>query len=132
MDRPKSKYAAWEEPPQEGEPFDYDAVPNKFYMDIETVGSMPPDEVMQQGIKYLQEKLATVIKTFRKEDGDGGADDGFGDGGVRSPGMDYGMGGMGGPGGGGFETPYAGADGRTPYAGYGGTTPYGGSNGWGA
>ena len=94
-------------------------------MDIESVGSMPPDEIMQQGIKYLQEKLAAVIKTFREE----------GDEGVRSPGQaDYSMGGMGA--GGGYETPYgAGAgvgDGRTPYgagAGYG-QTPYGSGNGW--
>lgn len=125
VNRPKSKFSSWEEPPQEGEPFDYDAVPNKFYMDIESVGSMPPDEIMQQGIKYLQEKLATVIKTFRK-DGDGAdGGDGFDDSGVRSPGMDYGMGGLGGPGGGGYETPFAGSDGRTPYANYGGATPYG-------
>jgi DNA-directed RNA polymerase II subunit RPB3 len=79
----------------EGEPFNYDAQPNRFYMDIETVGSMPPDEIMQQGIKYLQEKLAAVIKAFREGEGDDG---------VRSPGQaDYAMGGMGGAG---YETPY--------------------------
>jgi DNA-directed RNA polymerase II subunit RPB3 len=94
-------------------------------MDIETVGSMPPDEIMQQGIKYLQEKLAAVIKTFREEGDDSG---------VRSPGQaDYAMGGMGG--GGGYETPYGAggvADGRTPYgagSGFGQATPYGAGNG---
>jgi DNA-directed RNA polymerase II subunit RPB3 len=82
---------------------------------------------MQQGIKYLQEKLAAVIETFSSKNENG---DGFGDG-MRSPGQDYAMGGMGGPGG--YETPYgAGQDGRTPYgAGFGGATPYGsGANGW--
>ncbi|KAL7267332.1 RNA polymerase II subunit 3 [Rhizina undulata] len=129
---PKSKYADWEDAPVEGEPFNYDAVPSRFYLDIETVGSLPPDEIMQQGIKYLQEKLATVIKVFT--DGPTGDADGFGDSGVRSPGQDYAMGGMGSGGGAGFETPYGGGSGmdnRTPYAGggFGGATPYG-SNGW--
>ncbi|KAI5776618.1 DNA-directed RNA polymerase [Geopyxis carbonaria] len=106
---PKSKFASWEDPPMEGEPFDYDAVPNKFYMDIETVGSMPPDEIMQQGIKYLQEKLAAVIKAFRAGDEEGG-EYGGGGGGGGSPG-DYPMGGA-------------------PY-GFGGTTPgYGSNNAW--
>ncbi|CCX07333.1 DNA-directed RNA polymerase [Pyronema domesticum] len=122
---PASKFASWEDPPTEGEPFNYDAQPNRFFMDIETVGSMPPDEIMQQGIKYLQEKLAAVIKTFREEGDDSG---------VRSPGQaDYAMGGMGG--GGGYETPYGAggvADGRTPYgagSGFGQATPYGAGNG---
>lgn len=128
---PPSKFADWEDPPQEGEVFDYDAVPSRFYMDVESVGSMPPDEIMQQGIKYLQEKLAAVIKGLNGEDMGNGMDDGYGDQGMRSPGaggQDYQMGGMGGPQG--YETPYGAADGRTPYAAYGATTPYGGANGW--
>lgn len=127
---PVSKFAEWEEPQQEGEPFNYDALPEKFYMDVEGVGSMPPDEIMQQGIKYLQEKLATVIKSLKGEDQ--GGDDGYGDGGMRSPGAGGGDFGMGGTGGAGYETPFAGGqDGRTPYAGgYGGSTSYGGSGGW--
>ena len=126
LHRPKSKYADWEEPPIEGEPFNYDAVPSRFYLDIESAGSLPPDEILQQGIKYLQEKLATVIETFSNKNEAG---DGFGDG-VRSPGQDYAMGGMGG-GGAGYETPFQG--GRTPFGGggFGGATEYGGSaNGW--
>ena len=125
LHRPKSKYADWEEPPIEGEPFNYDAVPSRFYLDIESAGSLPPDEILQQGIKYLQEKLAAVIETFSNKNEAG---DGFGDG-VRSPGQDYAMGGMGG-GGAGYETPYQG--GRTPFGGgFGGATEYGGSaNGW--
>jgi hypothetical protein len=38
--RPKSKYAQWEEPTQEGEPFDYDAVPERFYFEIESIGNL--------------------------------------------------------------------------------------------
>lgn len=114
--RPKSRFASWEDPPLEGEPFNYDAQPQRFYMDIESVGSMPPDEIMQQGIKYLQEKLASVIKAFREDPVDDG---------VRSPGQaDYAMGGMGG-GPGGYETPY-GAGGAMGDA----RTPYGAGNGW--
>lgn len=81
---------------------------------------------MQQGIKYLQEKLASVIDTLGRKNESG---DGFGDG-MRSPGQDYAMGGMGG--GPGYETPYgAGTQGSgTPYAGFGGATPYGSNNGW--
>jgi DNA-directed RNA polymerase II subunit RPB3 len=116
---PESKFASWEEKPLEGEPFDYDAVPSRFYMDIESVGSIPPDEILQQAIKYLQEKLASVIKTFRDTTEDD--IDGFGDG-VRSPGQDdFAMGGG--------TTPFPGG-GQTPYGGgYGGASSYK-ANGW--
>lgn len=104
-------------------------MPSRFYLDVESVGSLPPDEILQQGIKYLQEKLAAVIDTFNSKNETA---DGFPDG-VRSPGQDYALGGMGG-GGAGYETPYgAGQDGRTPYGagGFGGSTPYGNApNGW--
>lgn len=95
-------------------------------MDVETVGSIPPDEILQQAIKYLQEKLAAVIKTFAEPGGDV---DGFGDGGVRSPGpQDYAMGGM--DGGFGGTTPY-GNNNQAPYNGFaGGETPYAGPPSW--
>lgn len=131
--RPKSKYADWEEPPQEGEPFDYDAVPTRFYFEVESVGNLEPDAIIQQGIKVLQQKLAAVIQDLS------GAEGGYD--GPRSP--DVMMGGavqqpwqqdQG------FATPYgnAGAGGNagwngnngaaTPY----GATPYGqnGASGW--
>jgi DNA-directed RNA polymerase II subunit RPB3 len=106
-------------------------------MDIESVGSMPLDEIMQQGIKYLQEKLAAVIKTF---DDSGAApnavpaDDGFDDG-VRSPGqVDYNIGAIGAAAPGGYDTPFgagnAAPDNRAPYAGFGGSTPYAANDGW--
>jgi DNA-directed RNA polymerase II subunit RPB3 len=101
--------------PNEDEPFNYDAVPNRFFFDVETVGGLDPDQIVQTGIQTLQQKLAGVIQELRGEDMDG-AD--FG--GVRSPqmnsggyGQDYGnnsvWGNNAGPGGG--TTPY----GATPY-----------------
>lgn len=134
LPRPPSEYADWEEPPQEGEPFDYDAVPNRFYFNVETAGALPPDAIITEGIKVLQIKLAQMVKDLSEGDGDGnGAYDG-----PRSP--EFGGGGGDGWGGGqdpGFTTPYgnggnqsawggAGAGGgTTPY----GTTPYGGAGG---
>src|SRR5271167_3616614 len=67
--RPKSKYADWEDPPQAGEPFDYDAVPSRFYFEVESAGNLEPDTVIQQGIKVLQQKLAVVIQDLTEGDG---------------------------------------------------------------
>ena len=140
LERPTGKNAEWEDPPQEGEPFDYDAVPSRFYFNIETVGGLEPDVVMQQGIKVLQQKLAAVIQELA-----GGDDRGGGGGGVPAAdgpdafggrtaadashaGPDYGMAQ-------GYTTPYgnggggasAWGGGQTPY----GATPYGrGDNPW--
>ncbi|EFW98980.1 RNA polymerase 2 subunit 3 [Grosmannia clavigera kw1407] len=150
---PKSDNARLEEPAQEGEPFDYDATPGRFYYDVESIGQMEPDAIVQNGIKTLQQKLAALIHELTAGDGLGGfgnGADGAGGGlgghgdynGPQSP--DYG--GMGGGSGGGgsgadswqdqgYTTPYAtgnssqpswGAGGTTPY----GTTPYGNGGGW--
>ena len=59
---PASKNADWEEPPQEGEPFDFNAEPDQFFINLESTGVMPPDQILHSGIKTLQQKLATVIK----------------------------------------------------------------------
>ena len=59
------------------------------------MGQIPPNEIIFQGIKYLQEKLATVVRELQERDhgedefgaGRGGAN-GFGgwdDGGLQSP-----------------------------------------------
>ncbi|KAF8460244.1 DNA-directed RNA polymerase [Kalaharituber pfeilii] len=132
---PKSANADWEEPPQEGEPFNYDAVPNRFYIDVESVGQIPPQEILEQGIKYLQEKLAAIIQGLTGSDA---GVDGFG-GGARSPPGAHGGGGMNGHGAGGrgdsdwdagYTTPFQ-SGGRTTYDGWnGGTTPYAGGGGW--
>ncbi|AOA65147.1 RNA polymerase II subunit B44 [Komagataella phaffii CBS 7435] len=58
---PDSKYATWEEPPKPGEVFDYKAKPNRFYMTVETTGSLKANQVFSRGIKTLQEKLANVL-----------------------------------------------------------------------
>jgi DNA-directed RNA polymerase II subunit RPB3 len=136
--RPKSKYAEWEEPPQEGEPFDYDAVPERFYFEVESVGNLEPDAIIQQGIKVLQQKLAAVIQDLTEGDaltngvnGQGAYDA------PRSP-EDVGMNGAWGQDQG-YATPFGngnssnqqwGAGAATPY----GATPYGqqngSSNGW--
>lgn len=103
-------------------------------MEVEGVGNLDPDSVIQQGIKVLQQKLAAVIRdlTERKRTGGGmngmGADDGSGT--PRSP--DTGINGVSWPQDQGFTTPYqpqgpgwgGGAGGATPF----GATPYGQSN----
>ena len=76
--RPPSNVAKWEEPAQEGEPFNYDAVPERFYFDVESVGNLDPDAIIQNGIKVLQNKLAAVIQDLTASDdqtnGNGGYD----------------------------------------------------------
>lgn len=135
---PDSKNAGWEEPPQEGDVFDYDAEPTRFYINIEGSGVMPPDQILHSGIRVLQQKLATVIQELQH------SGQGQMNGGPRSPDMmdmtgnatayghetAYG----GGSAWGGVTAPAAGpsgwdqpAGGATPY----GATPYGQSGvGW--
>ena len=111
-------------PPNPDEPFNYDAVPTRFFYDVETVGGLEPDQIVTQGISILQRKLAEIIKEL--SGGVGGPED-FG--GAQSPtlnGAGYGDAGgytpVGGPGYGGASS-WGGAaqGGATPY----GATPYG-------
>ncbi|KAI0861404.1 DNA-directed RNA polymerase [Xylaria cubensis] len=124
---PKSKYAEWEEPPAEGEPFDYDAVPSRFYFEVESVGNIEPDAIIQEGIKELQRKLAGLIHGLGENDDMNGDYDG-----PRSPdGMDGGTPWQDQ----GYTTPYAGAGNASAWGGAAtqyGTTPYGnsGTAGW--
>ena len=62
---PDSKNVDWEEPSQEGERFQYEAEPNQFFINLEGTGVMPPDAILHNGIRTLQEKLANVIKGLR-------------------------------------------------------------------
>ncbi|KAI9739380.1 MAG: 45 kDa subunit of RNA polymerase II [Claussenomyces sp. TS43310] len=129
---PLSRYAAWEEPAQEGEPFDYDALPSRFYFEVESAGSLEPDAIVQEGIKVLQQKLATVIQGLTEgEEANGLNGDPYE---PRSP--DAVMNGESWQDAG-YTTPYAEANGgqtsswgqgaATPY----GATPYGGAvSGW--
>jgi len=134
---PKSKYAAWEDPPQEGEAFNYDAVPERFYFEVESVGNLEPDAIIQQGIKVLQQKLAEVIQDLTEGEGTTNGMNGIVSGGgfdaPRSP--EVGTNGQGWQDQG-YTTPYGnggdastwGGGAATPY----GATPYGqnGANGW--
>jgi DNA-directed RNA polymerase II subunit RPB3 len=114
--------------PNEDEPFDYDAVPNRFFFDVETVGGLDPDQIVGRGIKGLQQKLAEVVHELTGSSE--GVDDNFGV--VQSPTMNGAGYGGNDPG---YTTPgYGGsgsvwgnggagaAGGTTPY----GATPYGG------
>lgn len=109
-------------------------------MRVESTGQMPPDQIVSEGIKVLQQKLAGLIHALTDDDSGGDANAGYG--GPQSPEYGGGDGGSawGGGAGDGYTTPYntggnqsswggAGAGGgTTPY----GTTPYGGSGqgGW--
>ena len=129
--RPESKNKEDEVPALESAPFDYNAVPEAFYFDVESIGNLEPDAVVQQGIKVLQQKLAAVLQDLTGDDSVAGR--GGDDYEPRSPGMnganggDYAMEH-------GYTTPYGGGaggasawgGGATPY----GATPYGQSNGW--
>ncbi|KAF2433977.1 RNA polymerase II subunit 3 [Tothia fuscella] len=116
---PVSSNVTWEEEPKEGEPFDFDAAPKKFYINIETVGGLEPDACFQQGIKVLQQKLAEVIGglSVGEQPANGGEDEYR----VQSPRDD------------GFTTPYAGNQsqwGGGAQTSYGGQTPYDRGSQW--
>lgn len=122
-------------PPAEGEPFDYDAAPNEFFFDVETVGGLDADQVIQQGIRVLQQKLAAVIQELSADER--GQGDGVNGHGGHTPDADP-YGGATRYGGAGYESAYQrnpqgsvwgganGAGGTTPY----GATPYGTANGY--
>jgi DNA-directed RNA polymerase II subunit RPB3 len=124
------KNANYDNPQAEGEQFDFQAQPSRFFFNIETVGGLEPDTVMQQGIKVLQQKLASVIQELS---GQGGDADGFNDrsGSPRQNGINGYVGGDAG-----YNTPYAGGN-ASVWGGLGSHTPgygaaYGqsGQNGW--
>jgi len=49
-----------------GEPLNYDAVPSRFFMGIASVGSMPRDEIIRNGIKCLLQNLAGVVNSLHE------------------------------------------------------------------
>lgn len=113
---PKSKNCDWEEQPDPEEKFDYKAKPNDFYFDVETVGNLPPNEVVLQGIATLQTKLASIVMELDKDRVEASNVE---DGGFTTYGRtDYGHGGetpmIGG------ATPYGGGDNSFGNSGYGG------------
>ncbi|AAS51800.1 ADL120Cp [Eremothecium gossypii ATCC 10895] len=67
---PHSKNCEFEDPPNEDDQFDYSAKPNTFYMNVESVGSIPSDQVVIRGIKTLQDKVADILFSLKKMDQD--------------------------------------------------------------
>ena len=131
--RPKSKNAEWEDPSVEGAPFDYNAIADIFYFDVESIGNLEPDTVVQLGIKVLQQKLAAVIQELTGDESGAGADGYEPKSPTNGMGADYGMDH-------GFTTPFggpgAGASGGGASAWGGAATPFGatpyGQGGWAA
>lgn len=64
---PKSANIDWEEPPIENQ-FDYNAKPDKFYLNVEMVGQLRPDQVVERGVAVLQKKLAEIVLALDKGD----------------------------------------------------------------
>ncbi|KAF8210293.1 DNA-directed RNA polymerase [Mycena galopus ATCC 62051] len=58
---PLGENASEEEKPRDDEVFDFNAVPRKFYFEVETDGSLGPQEVVMQGLAELQSKLAQIV-----------------------------------------------------------------------
>ncbi|KAH9978985.1 hypothetical protein BGW80DRAFT_1282232 [Lactifluus volemus] len=67
---PLSANAAEEEPPRDDEPFDYNLKPQKFYFEVETDGSLGPQEVVMKGLTELQTKLANLILGLKSDPND--------------------------------------------------------------
>jgi DNA-directed RNA polymerase II subunit RPB3 len=107
-------------------------VPNRFYFEVESVGNLEPDQIIQEGIKVVQRKLYEIFRNLEGKEGD---DEDKGDdfGGVRSPNMDMNGAGWQDQG---YTTPYGGGN-QSAWGGnmqtpYNATTPYGssGQSGW--
>lgn len=112
---PLSKNAQFERPPEPDEPFDYMQPPSRFYYDVEGVGSLPPKDIVTEGLKGLVFKLDGIRSSL----------EGF----LQSRPIGQFDGGVAGAGGG---TAYGGFDGGAGGGGrttYGGTTPFGGGGG---
>ncbi|KAJ3045941.1 45 kDa subunit of RNA polymerase II [Rhizophlyctis rosea] len=54
---PRSQYADLEPEVGEGELFDYEAVPERFYFKVETSGSLPPARVVVHALEILEKKI---------------------------------------------------------------------------
>lgn len=64
---PKLENCEWEEAPDPGMPFDHTAVPQNYYLDVETVGVLPADEVFLKAIEVMQMKLAGISVELNKD-----------------------------------------------------------------
>jgi DNA-directed RNA polymerase II subunit RPB3 len=57
---PVSKNGELEPEPRDDEEFDYNAKPNKYYITVESTGSLEPKEIIIGGLKILLAKLAVI------------------------------------------------------------------------
>lgn len=57
---PLSKNAPFEAAPEPDEPFDYNQQPSRFYFDVESVGSLPPRQIVESGLAGLVLKLQHI------------------------------------------------------------------------
>ncbi|KAJ7647317.1 DNA-directed RNA polymerase II, subunit 3, partial [Roridomyces roridus] len=62
---PLGDNAEEEEKPRDDEPFDFNAQPRKFYFEVETDGSLRPQEVVMNGLAELQSKLAKIVLALK-------------------------------------------------------------------
>ncbi|KAL1942696.1 hypothetical protein VTO73DRAFT_4936 [Trametes versicolor] len=126
---PLSENAKDEEPARDDLPFDYNAKPEKFYMDVETDGSLGAQEVVMKGLAELQTKLANLVLGLK---GDPPEADGFQNGAAALSGPANGAepaaAAWGAPGGGGGWSPARGGGG----AGGGATSSWGAGAGGGS
>lgn len=65
---PEGPNAEFEEPPQEGAPFDYNKKANKFYFDVEASGSMHPAEIVETGLGMLEYRVAQIVQELSMMD----------------------------------------------------------------
>ncbi|KAI9592226.1 DNA-directed RNA polymerase [Syncephalis fuscata] len=63
---PLSRNADLEDAPAEDEVFDYKAEPNKFYFDVESLGSIRPEDIVSMAIDVLQDKLKTTESALQE------------------------------------------------------------------
>ena len=127
--RPISENGKWENPEQEGQQFDFEATPSRFFFNIESVGNLEPDAIVQQGIKVMQQKLAAVLQELSGDDNRNADGDADGFGGQEPDGMNAGAGYGADQG---YTTPYINPGAASQWG--GGATPYGatpyGHSGW--
>merc|ERR1711939_28600 len=57
---PVSSNGQYEREPEQDEPFDFNARPSRFYFDVESVGSLKPDDIVRQGIESLVVSLNNI------------------------------------------------------------------------
>ncbi|TFK75421.1 hypothetical protein BDN72DRAFT_787446 [Pluteus cervinus] len=125
-----------EEPPREDEAFDYMAKPNKFYVEVETDGSLGPQEVVMRGLAELQAKLANLILGLKPQPevdhAEQHANGVSHEGGWANPAGGAGAGaGWGGGGGGGGASTWGGNEASSSPTGWQSTSPSGGASSYG-